>query len=79
MNLYEGQSKVALRPKTTEQVSQARCICKCPYSTVQQVWASSKNIGCRPAALTGSRTFTCSVITGTLCGIVVAATIVPQP
>ena len=24
MNLYEGQSKVVLRPKTTEQVSQAR-------------------------------------------------------
>ena len=25
MNLYEGQSKVALRPKTTKQVSQVRC------------------------------------------------------
>ena len=58
MNLYEGQSKVALRPKTTEEVSQARC--KTPpraasgTSRVQLAWASSIHISCSPAALPGS-------------------------
>ena len=47
MNLYEGHSKVALRPKTTEQVSQARCTPAAPYCKIlyhMQSWPSRIHI-----------------------------------